>query len=77
MSSTLARRALGPRATHAPASTAARQRLVDRVKLVLATDVARRWTLIRDRMLGRVLGRAIAHEAGHFLFASSAHPPAG
>jgi AraC family transcriptional regulator len=51
---TLVRRALGPRTTHAPASTTVRQRLVDRVKLVLATDVARRWTLAE-----------IAAEVGH------------
>lgn len=42
---TLVRRALGPRTTHAAGSTTARQRLVDRAKLVLATDVAHRWTL--------------------------------
>lgn len=42
---TLARRALGPRTTHAPRATAGRQRLVNRTKVVLATDLARRWTL--------------------------------
>jgi AraC-like DNA-binding protein len=42
---TLARRALGPRTTHAPASSHSHQRLVDRAKLVLARDLARRWTL--------------------------------
>jgi AraC family transcriptional regulator len=42
---TLVQRALGPRTTHAAGSTAARQRLVDRAKLVLAGDLARRWTL--------------------------------
>ncbi|HJZ97255.1 MAG TPA: AraC family transcriptional regulator [Candidatus Solibacter sp.] len=42
---TLVRRALGPRTTHAPSATAGRQRLVDRAKLVLASDLARRWTL--------------------------------
>ena len=42
---TLIQRALGPRTTHAPASTIGRQRLVDRVKLVIASDLARRWTL--------------------------------
>src|SRR5204863_456394 len=42
---TLVRRALGPRTTHAAGSTCGRQRLVDRVKLVLAGDLARRWTL--------------------------------
>jgi AraC family transcriptional regulator len=42
---TLAQRALGPRTTHAPGATVGRQRLVDRAKLVLAGDLARRWTL--------------------------------
>jgi AraC-like DNA-binding protein len=42
---TLARRALGPRTTHAAGASAGRRRLADRVKLVLATDLARRWTL--------------------------------
>jgi AraC family transcriptional regulator len=45
MALTLARRALGPRTVHAPAATAGRRRLVDRTKLVLASDLARRWTL--------------------------------
>ena len=40
-----AHRALAPRATHAAGSTHLRQRLVDRAKLVLARDLARRWTL--------------------------------
>ena len=42
---TLVHRALAPRATHAAASSHGRQRLVDRAKLVLARDLARRWTL--------------------------------
>ncbi|TWT12855.1 AraC family transcriptional regulator [Reyranella sp. CPCC 100927] len=42
---TLAQRALGPRTTHAAAASTGRQRLVDRAKLVLASDLARRWTL--------------------------------
>jgi AraC-like DNA-binding protein len=42
---TLVQRALGPRTTHAAGATAARQRLVDRAKLVLAGDLGRRWTL--------------------------------
>jgi AraC family transcriptional regulator len=45
LSLTLIQRALGPRTTHAPGATYGRQRLVDRVKLVLASDLARRWTL--------------------------------
>lgn len=42
---TLVLRALGPRTTHAAGASVGRQRLVDRVKLVLASDLARRWTL--------------------------------
>jgi AraC family transcriptional regulator len=42
---TLVQRALGPRTTHAAGASFGRQRLVDRVKLVLAGDLARRWTL--------------------------------
>ncbi len=42
---TLVQRALGPRTTRAAGATIGRQRLVDRVKLVLASDLARRWTL--------------------------------
>src|SRR5258706_12588729 len=42
---TLVQRALGPRTTHAAGASAGRQRLVDRAKLVLASDPARRWTL--------------------------------
>ena len=42
---TLMQRALGPRTTHAAGASFGRQRLVDRVKLVLASDLARRWTL--------------------------------
>jgi len=45
LSLTLVRRALGRRTTHVPGATFGRQRLVDRVKLVLASDLARRWTL--------------------------------
>jgi AraC-like DNA-binding protein len=42
---TLAQRALGPRTAHAPGASVGRQRLVDRTKLVLASDPGRRWTL--------------------------------
>jgi AraC family transcriptional regulator len=42
---TLVQRALGPRTTHSAGATALRQRIVDRAKLVLAGDPARRWTL--------------------------------
>src|SRR5258708_3237591 len=42
---TLVQRALGPRTTHPAGASVGQQRLVDRVKLVLASDLARRWTL--------------------------------
>ena len=42
---TLACRSLGPGTDHAPGATRARQRLVDRAKLLLAGDLTRRWTL--------------------------------
>ena len=42
---TLMQRAIGPHTSHRAAATIGRQRLVDRVKLVLAGDLARRWTL--------------------------------
>jgi AraC family transcriptional regulator len=42
---TLVQRALGPRTTHAAGASVGRQLLVDRTKLVLTSDLARRWTL--------------------------------
>jgi AraC-like DNA-binding protein len=42
---TLVQRSLGPRTTHAAGASVGRQRLVDRVKLVLTSDLSRRWTL--------------------------------
>ncbi len=42
---TLVHRALGPRTTHAVGATVGRQRLADRAKIVLSSDLARRWTL--------------------------------
>jgi len=42
---TLTRRALGPRTAHTPAASAVRQRLVNRTKVILASDLSRRWTL--------------------------------
>jgi AraC family transcriptional regulator len=42
---TLVQRVLGPRTTHAAGASVGQQRLVDRVKLVLTSDLARRWTL--------------------------------
>lgn len=42
---TLVRRALGERTSHAARASVGRQKLVDRAKLVLSSDLARRWTL--------------------------------
>jgi AraC-like DNA-binding protein len=42
---TLVRRALGPRTARAASGSVGRQKLVDRVKLVLTSDLSRRWTL--------------------------------
>jgi AraC-like DNA-binding protein len=42
---TLVQRALGPRTTHGSDAGIAPGRLADRVKLVLASDLTRRWTL--------------------------------
>ena len=42
---TLVRRALGPRTTHSAGATVGRQKIVDRAKLVLASDPSLRWTL--------------------------------
>jgi AraC family transcriptional regulator len=42
---TLAQRALGLRTTHAAGASVGRQLLVDRAKLVLTSDLTRRWTL--------------------------------
>ena len=45
MTLTLARRALGERTAHAAGASHGRQKLVDRAKVVLSSDLARRWTL--------------------------------
>jgi AraC family transcriptional regulator len=42
---TLVQRALGPRTTRAAGASIGRQKLADRAKLVLASDLSRRWTL--------------------------------
>lgn len=42
---TLIRRALGERASHATRATYGRQKLVDRAKLVLSSELSRRWSL--------------------------------
>lgn len=41
----LAQRALGPRMSHVSAATFGQQRLADRIKLALAGNLSRRWTL--------------------------------
>jgi len=45
LSLTLVSRAIGPRTARASGATYARRRLVDRVKVLLAGDLSRRWTL--------------------------------
>jgi AraC family transcriptional regulator len=45
LSLTLVSRAIGPRTARAPGATRARRRLVDRAKVLLASDLSRRWTL--------------------------------
>lgn len=42
---TLVQRALGPRTAHIAGASAGQQRLVERAKLVLVSDLSRRWTL--------------------------------
>ncbi|CDM56986.1 MULTISPECIES: helix-turn-helix transcriptional regulator [Rhizobium] len=42
---TLVRRSLGERTSHAAGASVGRQKLVDRAKLVLSSDLSRRWTL--------------------------------
>ena len=42
---TLLQRALGPRTTRGPRGSFGNQRMVDRIKLLLASDLTRRWTL--------------------------------
>lgn len=51
---TLVQRAIGPRTAHAAAASVGRQKLVDRAKLVLASDLARRWTLAEIAAVVRV-----------------------
>jgi AraC family transcriptional regulator len=42
---TLVNRSLGPSTSHEPGATYARRRLANRVKVLLASDLSRRWTL--------------------------------
>jgi hypothetical protein len=51
-------------------------RLLETVRMD-ARPVGARPALIRERLTGRVLGRAVAHELGHFLFGSADHAPDG
>jgi len=55
---TLVRRALGERTSHAAGASRARQKLVDRAKLVLASDLSRRWTLAE---IAREVGGSPVH----------------
>lgn len=50
---TLICRSLGPRTSREPTSTHARRRLADRVKVLLASDLSRRWTLAE---IGKEIG---------------------
>jgi hypothetical protein len=52
------------------------ERLLDR-DVLESRIVGQRFRALRDRRLGRMLGRAIAHEIGHFLSASVAHASIG
>lgn len=54
---TLASRSLGPRTTHATRATPAARRLVDRAKVLLASDLGRRWSLAG--IAARVGGSAV------------------
>jgi AraC family transcriptional regulator len=47
---TLVCRSLGPRTSHEPAATRSRRRLADRVKVLLASDLSRRWSLAEIAM---------------------------
>jgi hypothetical protein len=56
---------------------------LDNAKTLLARDATEsrglsdRFAVLRDLRLGRMIGRAIAHEIGHFLNQSGAHTPTG
>lgn len=52
------------------------QRLLETVRLETRA-IGDRPAALQHRMMGRVLGRAIAHELGHFLFNSADHAPDG
>lgn len=42
-----------------------------------ARELDSRFTFLRERRLGRMVGRAVAHEIGHFLTRSNAHTATG
>jgi hypothetical protein len=52
------------------------ERLLEYVRLD-EQPLAHRPAALRFHLVGRALGRAIAHELGHFLFASASHTPVG
>ncbi|MBX9400526.1 AraC family transcriptional regulator [Lysobacter sp. BMK333-48F3] len=54
---TLVCRTLGPRSTHDGGGGPARRRLVDRVKVLLASDLGRRWSL--DEIAAEIGGSAV------------------
>jgi AraC-like DNA-binding protein len=54
---TLVCRSLGPRTSHEPTATHARTQLADRVKLLLSSDLARRWTL--DEIAAQIGGSPV------------------
>jgi AraC-like DNA-binding protein len=54
---TLVCRSLGPRSTREAGATRARQRLVDRVKVLLSSDLTRRWSLAE--IAGEIGGSAV------------------
>jgi hypothetical protein len=60
--------------THLVADARQAARLVDGVPTAFRDG---RPQLVRDRLIGRVLGRALAHELGHFLLGTATHTPEG
>lgn len=54
---TLVCRSLGPRTSHEPAATPAKRRLVNRIKLLLSSDLSRRWTL--EEIAGEIGGSPV------------------
>ena len=51
--------------------------LVDMIEWSNAT-VSDRWpTILRERAIGRAVGRVLAHELGHYLLRSRTHSPSG